>query len=76
MNPSYCGRHGLGLVPGPHDDTYSGRAEAYGLLAALGFLHFYLQCYDYQVPSQLLQCYCDNSGIITNLMYMRDCVVK
>jgi len=67
---------GLGLAPGPHDDTYSGRAEAYSLLAVLGFLRFYLQCYDHQGPSQLIQCYCDNSGVITNLTSMWDCVIK
>jgi len=67
---------GLGLAPGPHDDTYLGRAEAYGLLAAIGFLRFYLHCYENKVPSQLLPCYCDNSGVITNLTSMRECVVK
>jgi len=67
---------GLGLAPGPHDDTYSGRAEAYGLLAAIIFLHFYLQCYDNQVPPQSLPCYCNNSSVITNLTSMKECVIK
>jgi len=26
-------------------------------------------------PSQMIQCYCDNSGVITNLMSMKDCAI-
>jgi len=65
----WCGN---GLAPGPEDDTYSGRAEAYGLLAAIMFLEFYVQCYDYQIPPQTIPCYCDNSGVITNLTSMQN----
>jgi len=67
--------HGHGLAPGPIDDTYSGHAEAYGILAAVTFLCFYVQCYDHHIPSQTLTCYCDNSGVVTNLTSMKDCVI-
>jgi len=30
---------GIGVAPGPADDIYSGRAEAFGLIAGLTFLH-------------------------------------
>jgi len=36
---------GLGLAPGPDDDMYSGRAEAFGLFAAISFFQYYLLCY-------------------------------
>ncbi len=67
----WCGH---GLAPGPQDDTYSGRAEAYGILAVLIFLHFYLTCYEHYVPPQMIPCYCDNSGVITNLTSMKECI--
>ncbi len=67
--------HGHGLAPGPINDTYSGRTEAYGILAALTFLCFYLNCYVHQVPSQLITCYCNNSRVDTNLMSMKECVI-
>jgi len=67
---------GHGLAPGPGDDTYSGRAEAYGILAALIFLRFYLTCYDHQLPAQPCNCYCDNSGVITNLTSMQTCIIR
>jgi len=63
---------GTGLAPGPVDDTYSRHAEAYGLLATITFLCFYVNCYDNQIPIQTSQCYCDNSGVITNLTKMRN----
>jgi len=63
------------LAPGPIDDTYSGRAEAYGLLAAITFIQFYVQCYEHQVPPQTIPCYCDNSSVITNLTSMQNCVI-
>jgi len=66
---------GHGLAPGPCDDTYSGRVEAYGILAALIFLHFYLMCYDHQFPAQSCNCYCNNSGVITNLTSMLTCII-
>jgi len=67
--------HGNGLASGLEDDTYSGRAEAYSLLAAIKFLEFYVQCYNYQIPPQTIQCYCDNSGVITNLTSMKNRVI-
>jgi len=63
--------HGVGLAPGPAEDTYSGRAEAYGLLAALTFLSYYTKCYASPIPVQTVPCYCDNSGVITNLTSMQ-----
>jgi len=41
---------GMGLALGPAQDMYSGRAEAFGLLAALTFVNYYLSCYDYSAP--------------------------
>jgi len=67
---------GNGLAPGPSEDTYSGRAEAYGIFAALIFLRFYLTCYDHQIPAQPCTCYCDNSGVITNLTSMLTCTIR
>jgi len=62
---------GVGLAPGPAEDTYSGRAKAYGLLAALTFLSYYTKCYASPIPVQTVPCYCDNSGVITNLTSMQ-----
>jgi len=58
---------GAGLAPGPEEDIYSGRAEAYGLLAATLFLSYYVTCYDEPFPPATIKCFCDNSGVITNL---------
>jgi len=57
---------GQGLAPGPEEDIHSGRAEAMGLLAALIFLSYYISCYTPPNPS-MVQCYCDNAGVITNI---------
>jgi len=59
--------HGLGLTPGPVEDMYSGRAEAYGLLAAVTFLQYYLKAFEMEIPLTTVQCFCDNAGILTNL---------
>ncbi len=58
---------GLGLVPGPAEDMYSGRAEAFGLFAAIIFLQYYVSCYRPMIPATTIPCYCDNLGIITTL---------
>jgi len=58
---------GLGLAPGPFDDIHSGRAEAFGLLAALIFIQQYLSYYPPLELDTTIKCYCDNSGVITNL---------
>jgi len=58
---------GAGLAPGPEDDIYSGRAEAYGLLAAITFVTYYISCYDDPIPPTTVICHCDNAGVITNL---------
>jgi len=67
---------GTGLAPGPEDDTYSGHAEAYGLLAAITFLAFYEKCYDNQYPPQMITCHCNNSGIVTNLTSMQNKIIQ
>jgi len=61
---------GAGLAPGPEDDIYSGRAEAYGLLAAITFVTYYLSCYKTTIPPTTVICFCDNIGVITNLSSM------
>jgi len=59
---------GVGVAPGAEDDLYSGRAEAFGLLASLIFLRHYVDSYgpDQFTPSKL-ECFCDNIGVITNV---------
>jgi len=59
---------GTGLAPGPAEDIYSGRTEAFGVLAGLTFLHHYIVSYE-QTSFQTapLHCYCDNAGVITNV---------
>ncbi len=58
---------GLGMAPGPSEDIYSGRAEAYGILAAITFLQYYLQTFDAIIPRTKIRCFCDNMGVLTNL---------
>jgi len=58
---------GAGLAPGPEEDIYSDRAEAYGILAATIFLSYYVKCYDESLPPTMVKCFCDNSGVISNL---------
>jgi len=41
---------------------------------ALGSHHIGYPTY-IQLPPQTIQCYCDNSGVITNLMSMKDCII-
>jgi len=58
---------GKGIVPGNHDDMYSGRSEAFGILTALMFLSHYLHHYPHPIEPQChsLLVYCDNSGVVT-----------
>jgi len=58
---------GAGIAPGLEDDIYSGRAEAYGLLAAITFVTYYVSCYGDPIPKTNMTCFCDNAGVITNL---------
>jgi len=59
--------HSQGLAPGPAEDMHSGRAKAYGILAALIFIQHYLSCYPPVLASTTLTFYCDNLGVITNI---------
>jgi len=62
---------GVGLAPGHAEDMYSGRAEAFGLLAGLIFIQSYLAQYNtQQLAGTRLQCFCDNQGIISNINTM------
>jgi len=59
---------GVGLAPGMEDDLYSGRAEAFGLMASLIFLRHYITSYGHDKFNQSkLDCFCDNLGVITNV---------
>jgi len=62
---------GAGLAPGLAEDIYSGCAEAYGLLAAITFVTYYVSCYNNPIPLTCLTCYCDNIGVINNLVAMK-----
>jgi len=45
---------------------HSGRAEAFGVLAALIFLRHYIESYGpHLFSASTIQCYCNNSGVIT-----------
>ena len=67
---------GQGLAPGPVEDMHSGRAEAFGILAALIFLQHYMSCYPPVPDTTTLTCYCDNLGVITNVNSYRDDVIS
>jgi len=58
---------GLGLVPGTSDNIHSGQAEAFGLLAATIFIRQYLSYYPILDINTTVKCFCDNSGVITNV---------
>jgi len=46
---------------------HSGWAKAFGILAALTFIQYYLSCYN-MVPEAMTKiCFCDNLSIITNI---------
>jgi len=58
---------GVRLAPWPAKDMYSGHAEAFGLLAANIFLHYYLSCYNVQnLLETLVECYCKASTTMGN----------
>jgi len=62
---------GVGLAPGHAEDMYSGRAEAFGVMAGLIFFSYYTSCFPMASYHQAhLQCFCDNLGIITNVTEM------
>jgi len=63
---------GVGLAPGTAEDIYSGRAEAFSLLAGLLFIQSYLSYYSGTYDGAQIQCFCDNQGIISNINSMRD----
>jgi len=63
---------GQGLAPGPIEDMHSGRAEAFGILAALTFLQHYISCYNAVLEGTTLTCFCDNLGVITNITTFRN----
>jgi len=68
---------GIGLAPGPTEDMYSGRAEAFGVLAGLLFLRYYISCFPKETyHGAKIQCHCDNQGIITNVTAMRTNVIQ
>jgi len=59
---------GVGLAPGAAEDIYLGRAEAFGLLAALLFLAHYIKSYGRaNFKNALFNCFCDNIGVITQI---------
>jgi len=52
---------------------HSGQAEAFGVLAALIFLSHYIQSYSPHLFSEsIIQCYCDNNGVITTVTELRN----
>jgi len=66
--PLWCG---MGLAPGPAEDMYSGRAEAFGVLTAIHFLQFYARCFQPMTPVMTVDCYCDNMGVILTLQSLK-----
>jgi len=46
---------------------HSGCAEAFGILAALTFIQYYLSCYNPLPAATTMKCFCDNLGMITNI---------
>jgi len=62
---------GIGIAPGHANNLYSGRVEAFGILAGLIFIQSYTAQYDtQQYAGTRLQCFCDNQGIISNINSM------
>ncbi len=57
---------GIGTVPCKKQDIYSGRAEGFGLLAAVHFLLAYIKSSNFLTlrPNIKLKIHCDNMGII------------
>ena len=61
--------NGTGMVPCSPQDAHSGRAEGFGLLAAVTFLKYYIQAANIQVPCnpKPINVYCDNLGLIQKI---------
>jgi len=60
---------GIGLAPGDAEDMHSGRAEAFGVLAAILFLSHYVQSFGHHLfPAATINGYCDNNGVVTTIM--------
>jgi len=62
---------GQGLAPGPAEDMHSGWAEAFGILAALIFIQYYLSCYHPLLEATTMKCFCNNLGAIANIMTLQ-----
>jgi len=62
----------MGLAPSLADDMYSGRAEAFRLLAAIIFLTSYISTFATPIPPTNVDCFCDNLGIITMLTNLQE----
>jgi len=60
------------LAQGPEEDIHLGQAEAYGLLATITFLSYYINCYNTPIPTIMITCYCDNIGVINTLTSMQN----
>jgi len=59
---------GIGLALGHVSEIYSRRAEAFGLLAGLTFLQYYISCYGHKTfIASPIQCFCHNMGVTTNV---------
>jgi len=71
--PLWCG---MGLAPGPEEDIYSGRAEAFGLLAAISFLTNYISQFDPPIPPTTVDCFCNNLGVIATLTAMQETTIS
>jgi len=70
-----------GYVPGIHDETNSGLAEAYGMTTALRFLNQYICLYPIALSERRkVHVYCDNQGVIERInnhstnIYPRDTI--
>ncbi len=66
---------GMGLAPGPIEDMHLGCAEAFGLLAAFIFLEYYFTCFAHPTSNVTIKCFCDNLGVITTLINMRETTI-
>jgi len=70
-----------GHYPKHHGRSYSGLAEAYGIIVVLQFFQNYLSHYPLILPTKLpIKLYCDNQGVINQLqtlnnpLYPRDTI--
>jgi len=68
--------HGMGLAPGLEEDIYSGRAEAFGILAAITFLTNYILQFDLPLPPTTMNCFCNNLGVIITLTMMQETTIS